>query len=361
MDDAKRFILGFGVVYLAIFAWSLNFERPEFRPWELVKDLDTPYFLPNRSVEMEEVGDLSFRAWIRALQRPRQTKLSTDDYGFRNMRGIERPQVVVLGDSFVAGSGLTDEQTLAVRLSKRLGEPVYSVAVATANSPSLFLSEPRFATHPPRVVVFAPINRLVRPLRLMQADFRRPKASKDGPLAAAGAAIKDAGATLNRDNGFSRAMRFGYNGLLYALRGHPAVVRPEAEVALALPLEEQLCFLTPEQRGLDAAIETLRELQRRLAARGTRLIYAPIPDSAEVYPELFPPEEIARCARPSLFDRLVPAALAAGIDAVDLRAAFRANKWPYLYRLDDSHWQPLGVEVAAAAIAEAITSPAPAP
>ncbi|HBZ68782.1 MAG TPA: hypothetical protein DEP35_03135 [Deltaproteobacteria bacterium] len=357
MSDARTFIRIFGFVYSALLIWSLNFERPEFRAWEMLKDPETEFFYPNLTVEMTEVGDLGFRAWIPSLQRPRAGLFSTDRYGFRNPQGIEQPRVVLLGDSFVAGSGLRDDQTLAAQLGRLLGEPVYSVACETANSPSLYLSDPRFFEHPPRVVVFSPVNRLVMPLRfheILPLNRRPPREPRAWTLDSIAQELRHANQVLGRDNGLSRAMRYGYNEIVYSVFGHPDVIVADGEPAIALPLQEQKCSLTPEQRGLERAIATTKQFAQMIGTRGTTLVYAPIPDSAEVYPELFREDERDRCARPSLFDVLVPEARAAGITAVDLRDVFRLNKTPYLYLRDDSHWNPRAVGLAAEALAEAI-------
>jgi hypothetical protein len=357
MSDARRFIRIFGLVYFALLVCSLNFERPEFRAWEVLKDPESEFFYPNLRVEMTEIGDLGFRSWIPRLQHPRAGLFSTDRYGFRNPQGIEQPRVVLLGDSFVAGAGLRDDQTLAAQLGQLLGEPVYSLACETANSPSLYLSDPRFFEHPPRVVVFAPVNRLVMPLRFREIPPLAHRARRE-PTRWTFESIADrlrrVNQELGRDNGLSRAMRYGYNEMYYDLFGSPDVIVADGEPAIALPLQEQKCLLTPEQRGLGGSVETTRRFAEMIAARGTTLIYAPIPDSAEVYPELFRPEEHHPCAQPSFFDLLVPEAAAAGLDALDLREVFRRNKAPYLYLRDDSHWNPRAVGLAAEALAKAI-------
>src|SRR4029453_5270403 len=145
-------------------------------------------------------------------------------------------------------------------------------------------------------------------------------------FASIAAAMRHRNETLGRDNSLSRAMRYAYNGLSYRLFGNPDVVVVDGEPAVALSLDEQKCFLTPEQRGLADSIATTKRFADLVATRGVTLIYAPGPDSGEVYPELFREDQRARCARPSLFDRLVPEARAAGLVAVDLREVLRAHK-----------------------------------
>jgi hypothetical protein len=344
----KRLVQLYGLIFLALLAWSLRFERPEFRAWEHLKDPQTPYFFPSRRVEMTEIGDLGYRAWIPSLQFAHENVMTTDRYGFRNPEDLPQPIYAVLGDSFVAGAGLSDEETIAAQLTKIIGAPTYSIACEIDNSPSLYLSEDRFLEHPVRAVIFAPNNRLIGPLDMVRID-RTPAESED-PRAAA--ELRKLLQTLGRDNGLSRSMRFGYNELRYQLFGHPDVIWPEGQPALALSLAEQKCHATPDQRYLDATIDSLLKFEELIARKNVKLVYAPVPDSAEVYPELFP--GIETCAKPSLFDRLVPEARARGIVAIDLREVFRANKTPYLYRRDDSHWTPRAVGLAARAIAETL-------
>jgi hypothetical protein len=357
MSDARRFILIFGLVYSSLLAWSLNFERPEFRAWEVLKDTETEFFHPNLTVQMIEIGDLAFRTWIPSLQHPRAGLFSTDRYGFRNPQGIERPRVVLLGDSFVAGAGLRDDQTLAAQLARLLGEPVYSLACETANSPSLYLSDPRFFDDPPRVVVFAPINRLVMPLRFREIPPLSRRSNREPvpwTFESSAEQLRHINQVLGRDNGLSRAMRYGYNEIYYDLFGNPDVILADGEPAIALPLQEQKCPLSPEQRGLEGTIASTKQFAEMIATRGTILIYAPIPDSGEVYPEFFRENERRLCAQPSLFDLLVPEANTAGLNSLDLREIFRRNKTPYLYLRDDSHWNPRAVGLAAEALAETI-------
>jgi hypothetical protein len=61
---------------------------------------------------MLEVGVLGYKTWVRALQAPRNATFSTDRFGFRNPEHPDPPQIVVIGDSYVAGASLSDRETL---------------------------------------------------------------------------------------------------------------------------------------------------------------------------------------------------------------------------------------------------------
>lgn len=99
------------------------------------------------------------------------------------------------------------------------------------------------------------------------------------------------------------------------------------------------------------------DLHRRLAARGARDVFAPVPSPGEIYPEHLPPWA-GPARQPTDYDRVLAGADACGLRAVDLRPALRAAKRQGLvYRRTDSHWTPLGAVIGFNAILEAIGEP----
>lgn len=91
----------------------------------------------------------------------------------------------------------------------------------------------------------------------------------------------------------------------------------------------------------------LRQLRARCEKLGVRLLAAPVPDKATVYAAKVP------APRPDSSYPIVLGELAeTGIEAVDLRAALTAAAaaGSELYYRRDTHWNPDGMQVAAAAI-----------
>ena len=66
-------------------------------------------------------GDPSFR-------EPRQIDFRTDALGYRNDTVPHQIDVVVLGDSFAAGAGVTQTATFAHTLATRHGLSVYNLS-----------------------------------------------------------------------------------------------------------------------------------------------------------------------------------------------------------------------------------------
>ena len=216
MNGERRFLFIIAALGLALLAQSLRFSAPEFRPWEVLVERDGYLFQPGRRVEMREIGDLGYRSWVRALQHPRPVVFTTDSHGFRNPREIERPAIVVVGDSYVVGSGVSDHETLSERLSARLGEPVYNYGQAQGGGPQLFLVDPRFQKAPPRWVVFAPVQRLLRTYTLDTIGrwplWENAPVPLDEQL---DGTVSRFFTRLNRDNGLAVAAR--YAGMVFTI------------------------------------------------------------------------------------------------------------------------------------------------
>ncbi|NNL85010.1 MAG: hypothetical protein HKP27_05125, partial [Myxococcales bacterium] len=222
-------------MWLALGLASLPLRAPEFRAWERVYDSETRRFAPNRRLEMQVIGDLGFKAWVRELQHPRPTVFSTDRFGFRNPDSGEPPRIVVIGDSYVAGAGLPDSATLAAQLSELLEERVYGFATQYLNGPALFFREERFAKHPPDVVVWAPVARAIRPRPLFVRNLGESGGGALERFADVGEELSSLVRRGNEGNRLTRELRFLQQGWLYARRGHPHARRlPGGELVLAL-------------------------------------------------------------------------------------------------------------------------------
>jgi|tagenome__1003787_1003787.scaffolds.fasta_scaffold20790935_2 hypothetical protein len=355
MHAERRFILIVAVAGLALFAASLRFSPPEFRPWEMLKERRGFLFQRNRRVEMDEIGDLGYRTWVRALQHQRHVVFTTDSHGFRNPREIEHPSIVVLGDSYVVGSGVSDDQTVTQRLAARLGVDVYNYGLGIGGTPQLFLADERFQRSPPRLLVYAPVQRNLRPRPIMLAHNRWPEAGQREPLWQMVDQMRDDAVTrLNRDNGLAVGARFAWNGLLDRLFGQPNAIVVEGMRVLVLPIEEQFLDVPVRNREPERVVQSLVYLRKVLAERGIDLLFCPVFEAGTIYADLYPAEARARIQRPSMLDVVITEARNSGVKTVDLRPSFRRNRFPYLYLPDDSHWTPRAIDLAAEAIIRGI-------
>jgi len=65
---------------------------------------------------------------FRSISEPRTIEFVTDGKGFRNRDEYRKGDTVLIGDSFVAGNGLSQELLVGERLSKRTGKKHYAIA-----------------------------------------------------------------------------------------------------------------------------------------------------------------------------------------------------------------------------------------
>lgn len=68
-----------------------------------------------------------------------ELELTTDKYGYRNKDLQDQYDVVIVGDSFVAGSQISDEHTWPQLLSDRIETPVYNLGVS-GSDPQTYLN-----------------------------------------------------------------------------------------------------------------------------------------------------------------------------------------------------------------------------
>jgi hypothetical protein len=64
------------------------------------------------------------------IRSPYVQTFSTDGRGFRNAADLTRADIALVGDSYIEGAYVSDEETAAVRLQERLGLPVANLGVS---------------------------------------------------------------------------------------------------------------------------------------------------------------------------------------------------------------------------------------
>lgn len=83
---------------------------------------------PHQTYDSEGYGDLAAMAGDLSLQERRKIVFRTDEFGFRNRPGARPTDVLILGDSFPAGAGTTDEEIFPRLLEDTYGFRVYNLS-----------------------------------------------------------------------------------------------------------------------------------------------------------------------------------------------------------------------------------------
>jgi len=347
---------------------GMRLERVDpwtFRAWEALSAYRSPAapFEANRRFEKtDSYGDLAALGNMPELRQYRSEVFTTDALGFRNPPGAwsRPPAAIVVGDSFVVGSGVSDDETVTSRLGALLGCPVYNAGGIDPD--------------PDRLLALARKLNLDRGLVIHQfaEDFEMPAAPSEArrryqkALAALGPEV---GSLVGRVRGMltisplqiasEHALKSWENGRILPNRYVGRVVRGR------LASGDSMLFLSyffgkfHQKREVPTAYWTW--LQKELRAGGLELAVVIVPSGYRVYrPFLVEPKPKPGEAVDDYPGRVEDDLRRAGIPALNLTAPLSAaaakglQEKQYLYWRDDIHWNVQGTEVAAQAIRDGL-------
>lgn len=311
-----------------------------FRCWEAatVADKRAAFgggcFYPGMDIEMEEQGDLAPYTEHAVKKRVRWV---TDRYGYRTTeRGDQPYPVVIIGDSMLAGSGLSQEDILSETLARALAAPVYPFGPAkTVND---YIAEQRFLRRRPSVVVLESVERDIPKL----PEIRPVCPPAPRPLLAG--LPQGERLLMLHDRLQKQAM---YNYLKTRVFGVKSRVRGKVYES-----DPEMFFFEGKDAIRDVSPEEIDRIAGRIAdykayfdSLGIHFVFLPIPNKETVYYRLLP-----SWPRPVFLDKLTAELRARNIDVVDTPRAFREAYEKgrlHLYQTDDSHWNEKGVALTA--------------
>lgn len=393
-QNMRRFALPLtliAVVWLGMIMldWSMRFawfhwERTIVStPSQAIYMGDSPP-LSVREIATRKGGDLSGMlggsrgAGEYEVEHPGCTTYS-DEYGLPNIpptTGVNY-RVALVGDSFmVQGSGTSN--FLGGRLSRLLGEPVYTIAQAGRGPARPFsgaLLHPYFRMQPPQLVILGVPERdatgyiftsmAYQTLRNLQATNSR-SLSEGTRVLWSQLAPAQLGKSLPNTSIMAQAMRRVWTrlrGIVGSARRADVYVSNRAFAGFPMlfyRVNIEALFWLPETRNVEAARRAAQSIQSQaLTPRGIDLVIVLIPEKEQVYREYVPLDAYPGGGDvwpSSVFDTLAPALAAEGIAVVNLLPVFReaAARGELIYWPDDTHWNEAGVQLASETIAHAI-------
>lgn len=349
----KAFLLALMVIltvdFLELFVLSINTFT--FRVWESLSvyhftSLLPGPFYPKKTLSMEEEGDLAAHT---KLAVKKKVLWETDRYGYRKRDGGgDQYDIVVIGDSIIAGSSLTQRDIYSEQLGRKLKRRVYPYAPSNINN---FLSDERFKKNPPGIVIFESIERF---LLLLPPLSRKASESlegggffrgyfKDHPevVVLADRKVKNLMAR-SISSAIGRKIRNATQRIFLSQReGDFSVMR-------FINIERSPSMVETEQ--IAQRIKSYRDV---IEARGFRFVFFPAPDKNTVYWRLSSKKE-----KPVFLKRLLARLKELRVEVIDVTGVFeKASEEgkPFIYSTDDTHWNARGVAVAVEVSVEKLT------
>ncbi|EKD94503.1 MAG: hypothetical protein ACD_26C00034G0038 [uncultured bacterium] len=350
------------ISYIAYEIFILPVDHFTFRAWEALKVyqntsiLSGPFY-PNSYLKKDELGDLSGLTKFPVIK---SVEWYTDRYGYRKKASQkEIYKIVVIGDSAIAGSALTQSDMFTEKLGEELNVEVYAFAPSNFNK---FLEDDRFVKNPPELIIFESVEKLV--LHIPAIIPKDQKINKNSNLTKYLHLFKLSDRFISKiavyKDRFEKEARINY---LYArlaeipqkvVSGNMTFKSVSIKQELDIPVgtlkmafysEPEEYFKNWKQVHIDQVSDILKGYQGELSKRETKFVFMPIPNKENIYWEL-----VSGGKENDNLRRLINNAKSGGIVTIDLLTPYQkihsSDQKRLIYHLDDSHWNSDGVDVA---------------
>lgn len=329
----KKFLIN-----TAIFALPLTFLLIEgflpvntftYRPWEALlyrnkKGVAFPFY-PNQTLNMRSTGDLLHHT-DRAVVK--NENWITDNLGYRNDTFIKKSKILLIGDSFIAGSSLPQDSTLTNLLKSKLNIKVYNLAPASFNDFISLINNNIIKK--PELVVYGIVERSVP-----------------------SSIIINSGEIINQNT--SQISIFGDKLLrFYSLKYIIARIKKEHGYGIS-GKDSTMFFLNGKNQEynfdkIDKIAKTITSYKNYCDSIGVNFIFLPIPNKETIYYNNVPLNE-----QPNYIVKLNSILNKKGVTTLNtLKVLNDEIDNLLLYHLDDTHWNSNGVNIVVNELAKKI-------
>ncbi len=336
-----------------------------FQAWECLTRYQEPggIFEANRQFRSRQThGNLSNMGNLPHVRQVRPQVFTTDANGFRNLpaSGTIRTDGIVVGDSFVAGYGISDAETLPAQLSDLTGLHFYNAGGPYAYLETARALKPKLGLQQSRVVVVWTEAEPIATLQRAEALARNPD-WKGRLLTSVLGRRADYARGLLRGWWFTSPVKIAAEKAYLSISDDRILPNVYARRVIQRRLRtgEMMLFYPPEvddfhsSRDAQPAADYLERLSTGLKREGLDALVVLAPSKYSVYYPLLedPKPEPGDAVHP--LARLAAAVGAAGVPVLDLTGPFRERaredlaNGQYIYWLDDTHWNARGIAVAA--------------
>ncbi|WP_397362422.1 hypothetical protein [Olleya sp. R77988] len=323
----KKFIIKIILFILPLSVFLIDGFLPvdtfAYRPWEALKynnknGVAFPFY-PNQDLNMHSSGDLLHHTEHAIIKKEHWI---TDKLGYRNDVFVKKPNIVLIGDSFITGSGLTQDSTLTNVLKNKLNTEVYNMAPASFNDFISLISNN--IIEKPKLVIFSKIERdIPAPIKDNVGEVHNRKASKFS-------IFKD------------KIIR------LYSFKYLKARLKSKHGNGISGKTDSTMSFLNGKNQKynydeIDDIVKTIKSYKNYCKSIGARFIFLPIPNKETVYFDKIPlkkqPDFIPK------LDALLSLNKVEVINTQNIFNQYNKSNTKNLYHLDDTHWNFNGLEL----------------
>ena len=364
----KRFLFKSALFLLPFFLaigielFILPIDFFTFRVWEALVIREFRHslpgeFYPNMEVTKIEEGDLAHHT---KFTYKRKVKWFTDRYGYRKQNtNRSKHEVVIIGDSNIAGSGLTQEDILSEVLEKKLKVSVYPISPGSLDT---FLKERRFRKDPPDIVIISSVERFIFYLPPVKVTSKTISTRLRTQIRETGYRLRNriSGNRFIQCLGVTLDRIYKANMLQYLRASLRRIGSSDSQTIYPNRFSSKygpVFFLqgasanqdVPKDQ-FDKAVEVIKTYDEFLRSQGIRFISLPIPEKENIY------YEALQTQRPVFLEQHISTLRNLGIETVDTQTAFddAFRKGVLLYHTNDTHWNENAVKITADLIKDLI-------
>ena len=335
-------------IFVELFILPIDFFC--FRVWEAVNvqgtSINTGQFYPDMEIEKQEEGWLAHHTKYAVKN---DVKWITDIYGYRKKNTDQKAEIVLIGDSFMAGDALTQKDMLSEVLEEQLNVCVYPLAPANIKT---FLNDPRFSEYLPRIVILGATN---------LSHLRSPKGNNTKKTAIKiRRRVFKLGFVRTLDTLWNRLWKANilqyYRARLTDAMGLGFVAERGLDIKPGVPMFFRPSFVEYDDAPVKSIVAALKRYDKAFDEKGIRFIVLPLPSKESIYYRYR-----KNPVRTQFMSELINGLKKAGVETVDTQTAFedelKKENPKLLFHSDDSHWTGDAVKIAADLLVKLIREP----
>ena len=298
------------------------------------------HFYPNYSIVKYAEGDLCHHSCNSIIKKE---IWKTDEIGFRNDKFIKKPDVVLIGSSFIYGTGMTQTDVISNQLSKYLNNKftVYNLAPSNLAEFDYYLREGIIKK--PKLIVYCvgeiqPSGGFV-PFSKLTNSFIKKK-------------VKNFLCSNSINSIIDRTTRF------YSIKWIKARLKKLENIGVRGEVNKKMFFAqgkkstTIKGQRFELSIKNIKSCKRYCDSLGIKFLYLETPKKETVYYDFVPLKNQSSYLL-KLRERLIQLNIK-GIYSLSVFNKFRQTDNRLLYHLDDTHWNSLGVKLVSKEMADII-------
>lgn len=304
-----------------------------YRTWEQLSthklNLDRPFYV-SQTVSRIEEGDTGHDT---PYAVKKQVIWTTDEYGYRNKNPSENVNILVIGDSTIVGSSLSQNETFTTALHKLTGQTTYSLARADINT---FIAHKRFQQNKPDIVIVARIERNVW-------DLPKLKENSDETITKGITILEKA------QDKIDSMLKFSFYRSLFA-KLKRTITQPNLilhQETGMLFYETSLHFREKNMKNLDDTTQTISDYKNYFTQNNIQFYFLVIPDKETIYAHRLPESHKQFREYTNFIPLLFQELENNNVNIINIYDTYNQEHAQDLYHLDDTHWNSYGVRTAA--------------